>query len=130
MKLEYKLLGLGYAKLISKVSNVIDRLIWFLFLVSAPCLYFAYRMEGWKAIVFFTVAAIPIGLFVWAYIHFSCKNPDYLRSEEFHIKSQEIKFGSKDKPGITIEELSDSSPAKVEHPEKLQLEPPSEDTLK
>ena len=45
------------------------------------------------------------GMFM--FIYFSLKNPDYLRSERFHIRKHTIEtLGDKDNPAINVDEIA------------------------
>ena len=55
--------------------------------------------NGWLTIALFSLSCVFAVAALSAYFYFLAKNPDYLRSEEYHLKRESIlMFGEKDKP--------------------------------
>ncbi len=80
------------------IRNSIYPLLWLCFLISLPCFTLAFcSTQVWLQITFITVGILPVIFTGCCYTYFMCKNPDYLRSEEYQIKKQSLGIlGDKD----------------------------------
>jgi hypothetical protein len=64
--------------------------LWLCLIVTTPALGFAIRSQGPAQGVLFAFAAVPVLLFVGAYIYFMCTDPDRLHSEEYQLRDRAL----------------------------------------
>lgn len=87
-----------FAQQVSSKSAV-NPTLWACAVISLPLFILAAIATSWIAIAFFIVALIPIALFLGSYIYMLFKNPNLLRSEDFHLRAEAMGlFGDKDNP--------------------------------
>lgn len=81
-----------------KVKSVVDIPLKYALLILTLGLISSFTSNHeWVTITFFCFASVLFIPAIFGYFFFSIKNPDYLRSEEFHIKKQSIELlGDKD----------------------------------
>ncbi len=86
--------AIGYIKIRSVIDNLSRFfLIFVLFIIVAAWL----KITEWLLIVFCVILCLAFLLMGFAYIYFTVKNPDYLRSEDYHLRKQSIEMlGDKD----------------------------------
>ena len=86
--------AIGFIRIKSVVDNLSRFiLIFLLFIIVAAWL----KITEWLLIVFCVILCSAFLLMCFAYIYFSVKNPDYLRSENYHLRKQSIEMlGDKD----------------------------------
>lgn len=76
-----------------RIKSVTDNLIRFiLVLVLFVIVAALFGVKEWLIIFLCVLLALSFLVFVYAYIYFSVKNPDYLRSEDYHIRKQSIEM--------------------------------------
>ena len=81
------------------VKSAVNPSLWACAVISLPLFYFATKVSSPLQIIFIVIAAIPVAIFAFSYLYLLLVNPDYLRSEEYHIKMQSLKLlGDKDNP--------------------------------
>lgn len=81
--------AIGFVKIRSVVDNLSRFiLVFFLLIIGAAAL----NVAEWLLIVFCVILCVAFLLMVFAYIYFSLKNPDYLRSEDYHLRKQSIEL--------------------------------------
>lgn len=76
-----------------KVRSITDSLFKFsavLFVIG--CISNIFATDTWPSIVLFVLGGICTLTALIFYCYFSLKSPDYLRSEDFHIKKQSIEM--------------------------------------
>lgn len=70
-----------------KNSSALNPLLWIIGIVSISAFSAACITKSeFLSYAFFILGSLPILYALYAYHHLMTKNPDYLRSEEFHIK--------------------------------------------
>ena len=81
-----------------KVKSVIDLPLKVLLVIVLLAVISAWiKVPTWITIVVFSIAGIVLLLFVFAYLYFALNNPDYLRSESFHLRMRTLEvLGDKD----------------------------------
>lgn len=81
-----------------KVKSVVDIPLKYALLILTLALFSSiFSRYQWVTITLFSFAGLLFIPAIFGYFYFSIKNPDYLRSEEFHIKKQSIELlGDKD----------------------------------
>ena len=86
--------AIGKVRVKSVVDNLIRLiLILVLFIIVAACL----KVADWLLIVFVAIMVLSFALMGFAYLYFAKHNPDYLRSEDYHLRKQSIEMlGDKD----------------------------------
>jgi hypothetical protein len=69
-----------------------------LFILSFAVISSIFSKENWVAIVLFSFAGLLFLIATFGYFYFTFKNPDYLRSEQYHLRKQSLEIlGDKDK---------------------------------
>jgi uncharacterized protein YqhQ len=85
-----------FAQQVSSKSAV-NPTLWACVVISLPLFVLSTWISSWLSIAFFVVGLVPVILFLGSYIYMLCKNPNLLRSEEFHLRADAIAlFGDKD----------------------------------
>lgn len=86
--------AIGFIRIKSVVDNLTRFiLVFMLFTIVAAWL----NITEWLLIVFCVILCLAFLLMGFAYLYFSFKNPDYLRSEDYHLRKQSIEMlGDKD----------------------------------
>lgn len=84
-----------------KVNSITDSLFKFsLFFVVFGIIAAALKTHNWIIIFLFSCVGIILFLAIFFFCYFSMKNPDYLRSESFHLKKKSIEIlGDKENHG-------------------------------
>jgi len=84
-----------------RVKSITDSLFKFsLFFVFFGIVAAALKVPNWIMIFLFSCTGILLILAIFFYCYFSVKNPDYLRSESFHLKKKTIEIlGDKENQG-------------------------------
>lgn len=82
-----------------KVKNVVDMPMFYgLFILSFALISSIFSKEDWVTIVLFSFSALLFLIAAFGYFYFTFKNPDYLRSEQYHLRKQSLEIlGDKDK---------------------------------
>lgn len=82
-----------------KVKNVVDMPLFYgLFVLLFGLISSAVSKEPWVTKVLFCFAALLFVIATFGYLYFTFKNPDYLRSEHYHLRKQSLEIlGDKDK---------------------------------
>lgn len=82
-----------------KVKNVVDMPMFYgLFILSFALISGIFSKENWVTIVLFSFAGLLFLIALFGYLYFSFKNPDYPRSEQYHLRKQSLEIlGDKDK---------------------------------
>lgn len=72
-------------------STVLQPLIWLVgFLLTATLLAAKYQLIPWLVYMLAVLLGFSISIFLIAFVVFSMKNPDYLRSEKFTLSKMAI----------------------------------------
>lgn len=81
-----------------KIRSVVDNLFRFILVFLLFTIVAAWlKVAEWLLIIFCVILCLAFLLMCFAYIFFSIKNPDYLRSEDYHLRKQSIEMlGDKD----------------------------------
>lgn len=82
-----------------KVKNVVDMPLFYgLFVLGFAVIHSIFGEYQWVTITLFSFAGLLFIIATFGYFYFTFKNPDYLRSEEYHLKKQSLEIlGDKDK---------------------------------
>lgn len=82
-----------------KVKNVVDMPLYYgLFTLLFALISSAVSKYEWVTVVFFAFAGLLFLIALFGYLYFSFKNPDYLRSEQYHLRKQSLEIlGDKEK---------------------------------
>ena len=81
------------------VKSAVNASLWSCLVISLPLFLLSNQSVGSKSIAFFLVALLPLLAFIFSYIYFLFKNPNYLRSEGYHIRADALRlFGDRDNP--------------------------------
>ena len=82
-----------------KVKNVVDMPLYYgLFTLLFALISSAVSKYEWVTVVFFSFAGLLFLIALFGYLYFSFKNPDYLRSEQYHLRKQSLEIlGDKEK---------------------------------
>lgn len=76
-----------------KVKNVVDMPLFYgLWVLAFAVISAAFSKFIWVIIVLFCFAGLLFLIALFGYLYFSFKNPDYLRSEEYHLKKQSLEI--------------------------------------
>ena len=81
-----------------KIKSIVDNLIRFILLQILFIGVAAFQnLPQWILIVLVLMVVLSFTLMGYLYIYFSIKNPDYLRSEDYHLRKQSMEIlGDKD----------------------------------
>lgn len=81
-----------------KIRSVVDNLSRFILVFMLFILVAAWlKTPEWLLIVFCVILCLAFLLMFFLYFFFAIKNPDYLRSEDYHLRKQSIEMlGDKD----------------------------------
>lgn len=81
-----------------KVKNVVDMpLFYALFFALFGIIASIVSKYEWVVMILFVFAGILLLIALFGYIFFTIKNPDYLRSEQYHLRKQSLEIlGDKD----------------------------------
>ena len=81
------------------VKSAVNASLWCCLVISLPLFFLSSQTVGLKSIAFFFVALLPLFAFIFSYIYFLFKNPNYLRSEGYHLRADALRlFGDRDNP--------------------------------
>ncbi|MBL0145411.1 MAG: hypothetical protein IPP48_06290 [Chitinophagaceae bacterium] len=82
-----------------KVKNVVDMPLFYgLFVLLFGLISSAVSKEPWVTKALFCFAGLLFLIATFGYLYFTFKNPDYLRSEQYHLRKQSLEIlGDKDK---------------------------------
>jgi glucose uptake protein GlcU len=76
-----------------KVKNVVDMpLFYALWVLAFAVISAVCCLHEWITITLFCFAAVLLFLAAFGYFFFTFKNPDYLRSEEYHLRKQSLEI--------------------------------------
>ena len=83
-----------------KVKNVVESPLKYVLYILALAIFASiFSPLGWITIILMCFAGLLVLIAAFAYIYFSIKNPDYLRSEEYNLKKQSLEIlGDKNNP--------------------------------
>jgi hypothetical protein len=81
-----------------KVKNVVDMPLFYgLWVLILGVISSVFSKFEWVPIVLFIFAGALFLLAIFGYFYFTFKNPDYLRSEEYHLRKKSLEIlGDKD----------------------------------
>lgn len=81
-----------------RIKSVVDNLIRFILILVLFIIVAAYfNIPQWILIILVALMILSFMLMGYAYVYFSFKNPDYLRSEDYHLRKQCMEIlGDKD----------------------------------
>lgn len=103
-----------------KVKNVVDMPLFYGMLVLILSVISGIFCQLiWLTVVLLIFAGVLIVLAVFGYFFFTFKNPDYLRSEEYHLRKQSLEIlGDKEKllpiDGQNIVDIANPYPSQIE----------------
>jgi hypothetical protein len=82
-----------------KVKNVVDMPMFYgLFILGFAVVHAIFGKDDWVTVTLFSFAALLFLIALFGYLFFTFNNPDYLRSEEYHLKKQSLEIlGDKEK---------------------------------
>lgn len=82
-----------------KVKNVVDMPLFYgLLVLMLSVVSGIFCQLKWVTVVLLVFAGVLFAMAVFGYFFFTFKNPDYLRSEEYHLRKQSLEIlGDKDK---------------------------------
>lgn len=82
-----------------KVKNVVDMPLYYgLWVLALAVISGIFSKFVWVTVVLFCFAGLLFLIAAFGYFYFSFKNPDYLRSEEYHLRKQSLEIlGDKEK---------------------------------
>jgi Na+/melibiose symporter-like transporter len=80
-----------------KTHSVINSLLILVAIVALPSMAILPFVHGMKAYFYAGLIGFVICAAIFAYAYFSVKNPDYLRSETYQLKHQQLELGRKGK---------------------------------
>ncbi|TGL45975.1 hypothetical protein [Leptospira perdikensis] len=70
-----------------KNKSALNPILWLIGIVTLPSFGLTVIINTlWLQIFFVCIGGLPILIAIFSYIYFMFTSPDYLRSEEFHIK--------------------------------------------
>jgi hypothetical protein len=76
-----------------KVKNVVDMPLFYgLFLIMFGLISSVTSKHEWVTIVIFSFACLQFIIALFGYLYFTFKNPDYLRSEQYHLRKQSLEI--------------------------------------
>ena len=76
-----------------RIKSVVDNLIRFILIFVFFIIVAAYiNVPQWLLIVFVVLMVLSFILMGFAYVYFSIYNPDYLRSEDYHLRKQSMEI--------------------------------------
>ncbi len=76
-----------------KVKNVVDMPLFYgLFILVLGLISSALSKHEWVTIVIFSFAGLLFLIALFGYLYFTFKNPDYLRSEQYHLRKQSLEI--------------------------------------
>lgn len=76
-----------------KVKNVVDMPLFYgLFILVIGLISSIFSKQNWVTIVIFSFAGLLFLIALFGYIYFTFKNPDYLRSEQYHLRKQSLEI--------------------------------------
>lgn len=81
-----------------RVKSVVDNFIRFVLILVVFIIVAAiFKIPEWLLVFFIVMLALSFITMLFVYIYFSIKNPDYLRSEDYHLRKQSMEIlGDKD----------------------------------
>jgi hypothetical protein len=76
-----------------KVKNVVDMPLFYgLWVLAFSIISAIFSHEDWVTVVLFCFAGLLFLIAAFGYFYFTFKNPDYLRSEEYHLRKQSLEI--------------------------------------
>lgn len=104
------------------VKSAVNPTLWAGLVFSLPLFILASNTNGWLSICYFIIAVIPIILFAYSYLFLLHTNPEYIRSEEYQLTMNAMRFmGDKDNPNIeNADEVTPSENPELSAPRKKQ----------
>ncbi len=103
-----------------KVKNVVDMPLFYgLWVLALTVISAIFSNLSWVTIVLFCFAGLLFLIATFGYFFFAMKNPDYLRSEEYHLRKQSLEIlGDKEKllpiDGQNIVDIANPYPTQLE----------------
>lgn len=109
-----------------KVKNVVDMPLFYgLWVLAFAVISGIFCQINWVTIVLFCFAGLLFLIAAFGYFFFTFKNPDYLRSEEYHLRKQSLEIlGDKDK----LLPVDPQNIVDITNPYPLQLDENKNDT--
>jgi hypothetical protein len=79
---------------ISRVTtkSAINSMLWLAGLISLPCFVLSALVSAPIQYIFIGIGCIPLLIAAFSYIYLLLQNPDYLRSEDFHIQKYSMEL--------------------------------------
>lgn len=93
--------GKDFTAIAQQVSSksAVNPTLWACLVISLPLFLLSKNSNGLLAIMFFTVACLPIVIFTISYFYLLFKNPKYLRSEGYQLRAEAMNLiGDRDNP--------------------------------
>lgn len=85
------------------VKSAVNPSLWSCVTISIPLFVLSANTDGWLSVACFVIAIIPILIFGYSYLYFMYKDPEYLRSEQYQLRMNSMRFmGDKDNPEIDL----------------------------
>ena len=76
-----------------KVKNVVDMPLFYgLWVLAFAVISGIFCQLNWVTVVLFCFAGLLFLIATFGYLYFTLKNPDYLRSEEYHLRKQSLEI--------------------------------------
>lgn len=76
-----------------RVKSVVDNFIRFILILVAFIIVAAFlNIEKWLLVFLIVMLALSVITMLFVFIYFSIKNPDYLRSEDYHLRKQSMEI--------------------------------------
>jgi vacuolar-type H+-ATPase subunit I/STV1 len=76
-----------------KVKNVVDMPLFYgLWVLVLALISSVIQDKEWITVVMFSFAGVLFLKAIFGYLFFTFKNPDYLRSEEYHLKKKSLEI--------------------------------------
>jgi uncharacterized membrane protein YbhN (UPF0104 family) len=76
-----------------KVKNVVDMPLYYALLFALFGLIASnFSKYEWVVIILFSITVFLLMIATFGYLYFTFKNPDYLRSEQYHLRKQSLEI--------------------------------------
>lgn len=94
--------------LVSKVTvrNIINTMLWLTAVISPTCFILAAFTDPSIRFFFLVIGIVPVVITIFSFVYCLFTNPDYLRSEQFHIQKYSIETLGEKGTEFTEQELS------------------------
>ncbi|MCK4251850.1 hypothetical protein KAX97_10400 [candidate division WOR-3 bacterium] len=94
--------------LVSKVTvrNIINTMLWLTAVISPICFILAAFTDPSIRFYFLMIGIAPVTITIFGFVYCLFTNPDYLRSEQFHIQKYSIETLGEKGVELTEQEIS------------------------